>query len=403
MDLSWLRVCAEGQAEGCIPAVQLLYLAALLVGVVLLAVVAVRSRDLSTATLALMPVAIAINIAVGAIVVVLRLPIYLDSIGTVLVGVVAGPWAGALTGLLANLIWAILPVPGGGGPTVAFFAPVAAVIGLMAGFWAGRGAFQLRADDDRVGGFLALAAGVAASAVAFLGIQRTVGLSFGDDLDSQMRFVILGLVIVGIGVAVAWVSGRTVFRLTAGDPRISRYLSVATGIAAAALVFSVLRLLFAPDGYFSLVDGLRDDGTADDFLGGADLTGLALPDPAGLALVLAVAVGAGLLLWSWARQGDRARMFPVWVGGLTTGLVAAAISAPIAAGVFGGVTGSGTDALVALFRTLGLNVLQSAFAQGLTSDPLDKTISYTVVFLVLVALPLSVRTMFSRGESTIVD
>ena len=403
MDLSWLRVCAEGQAEGCIPAVQLLYLAALLVGVVLLAVVAVRSRDLSTATLALMPVAIAINIAVGAIVVVLRLPIYLDSIGTVLVGVVAGPWAGALTGLLANLIWAILPVPGGGGPTVAFFAPVAAVIGLMAGFWAGRGAFQLRADDDRVGGFLALAAGVAASAVAFLGIQRTGGLSFGDDLDSQMRFGILGLVIVGIGVAVAWVSGRTVFRLTAGDPRISRYLSVATGIAAAALVFSVLRLLFAPDGYFSLVDGLRDDGTADDFLGGADLTGLALPDPAGLALVLAVAVGAGLLLWSWARQGDRARMFPVWVGGLTTGLVAAAISAPIAAGVFGGVTGSGTDALVALFRTLGLNVLQSAFAQGLTSDPLDKTISYTVVFLVLVALPLSVRTMFSRGESTIVD
>jgi len=403
MDLSWLRVCAEGQAEGCIPAVQLLYLAALLVGVVLLAVVAVRSRDLSTATLALMPVAIAINIAVGAIVVVLRLPIYLDSIGTVLVGVVAGPWAGALTGLLANLIWAILPVPGGGGPTVAFFAPVAAVIGLMAGFWAGRGAFQLRADDDRVGGFLALAAGVAASAVAFLGIQRTGGLSFGDDLDSQMRFVILGLVIVGIGAAVAWVSGRTIFRLTAGDPRISRYLSVATGIAAAALVFSVLRLLFAPDGYFSLVDGLRDDGTADDFLGGADLTGLALPDPAGLALVLAVAVGAGLLLWSWARQGDRARMFPVWVGGLTTGLVAAAISAPIAAGVFGGVTGSGTDALVALFRTLGLNVLQSAFAQGLTSDPLDKTISYTVVFLVLVALPLSVRAMFSRGESTIVD
>ncbi len=404
MDLSWLRVCAEGQAQGCIPAVQLLYLAALLVGVVLLAVIAVRSRDLSTATLALMPVAIAINIAVGAIVVVLRLPIYLDSIGTVLVGVVAGPWAGALTGLLANLIWAILPVPGGAGPTVAFFAPVAAVIGLMAGFWAGRGAFQLRADDERVGGFLALAAGVAASAVAVIVAQQTVGLAFDwENPDSQMRFVIVGLVIVGIGVAVAWASGQTVFRLPAGDPRISSYLSVATGISAAALVFFVLRLLFAPEGYFSLIDGLNDDGTPDGFLGGANLTGLALPDPAGLALVLAVAAGIGLLLWSWARQGDRARMFPVWVGGLTTGLVAAAISAPIAAGVFGGVTGSGTDALVALFRTLGLNVFQSAFAQGLTSDPLDKTISYTVVFLVLVALPLSVRTMFSRGESTIVD
>ncbi len=58
---------------------------------------------------------------------------------------------------------------------------------------------------------------------------------------------------------------------------------------------------------------------------------------------------------------------------------------------------------MALFRTLGLGVFQSAFAQGLTSDPLDKTISYTIVFLILSALPLSVRTMFSRGESTIVD
>ncbi len=403
MDLSWLQVCAEGQTNGCIPAVQLLYLAALVVGVVLLAVVAVRSRDLSTATLALMPVAIAINIAVGAIVVALRLPIYLDSIGTVLVGVVAGPWAGALTGLLANLIWAILPVPGGAGPTIAFFAPVAAVIGLMAGFWAGRGAFRLRADDERVGSFLALAAGVAAAALAMIVVQQTVGLSFGDDTDSQMRFVILGLVIVAIGCVVAWASRQTVFRLPAGDPRISGYLAIATGASAGLIVLAVLRLLFSPSGYFSTVTGVKKDGSPDSFLGGANLTGLAIPDPAGLVAVIAAAFVLGLLLWNWVRQGERARMFPVWVGGLTTGLVAAAISAPIAAGVFGGVTGSGTDALVALFRTLGLNVFQSAFAQGLTSDPLDKTISYTVVFLVLAALPLSVRTMFSRGETTIVD
>ena len=119
--------------------------------------------------------------------------------------------------------------------------------------------------------------------------------------------------------------------------------------------------------------------------------------------MLGVAVVIGVLAWAWARRGDNARLFPVWIGGLTTGLVAAAISAPIAAGVFGGVTGSGTDALVALFRTLGLSVFQSAFAQGLTSDPLDKTISYTVVFAILVALPLTVRTMFSRGESAIAE
>ncbi len=149
--------------------------------------------------------------------------------------------------------------------------------------------------------------------------------------------------------------------------------------------------------------GVKADGTPDDFLFGANLTSLAIGDPAGLigALVLALLVGAGA--YAWARSGDNARFFPVWIGGLTTGLVAAVISAPIAAGVFGGVTGGGTDALVALFRTLGLSVFQSAFAQGLTSDPLDKTISYTVVFLILGALPLTVRTMFSRGETTVAE
>ena len=46
-----------------------------------------------------MPVAIAINIVLGYTVQnVLKLPIYLDSIGTILVGVLAGPLAGALTG-----------------------------------------------------------------------------------------------------------------------------------------------------------------------------------------------------------------------------------------------------------------------------------------------------------------
>ncbi len=149
--------------------------------------------------------------------------------------------------------------------------------------------------------------------------------------------------------------------------------------------------------------GLKADGSPDDFLGGANLTSLALSDPGGLIVEvgLALLVAAGAV--AWARRGNNARFFPVWIGGLTTGLVAAAISAPIAAGVFGGVTGAGTDALVALFRTLGLNVFQSAFAQGLTSDPLDKTISYTIVFLILGALPLTVRTMFSRGEATVVD
>src|SRR3989441_8754349 len=73
------------------------------------------SQQFTTRVIVLMPVAIAINIAVGYTVqTVLKLPIYMDSIGTILVGVLAGPVAGALTGILANVIWQYAPGIGGG-------------------------------------------------------------------------------------------------------------------------------------------------------------------------------------------------------------------------------------------------------------------------------------------------
>jgi len=92
--------------------------------------------EFSTRTLVLIPIAIAINIAIGELVVRLRLPVYLDSIGTVLVGALAGPWAGMVTGALANLIWGFIS------PTAAPFFYVAAVIGLLAGFFGKRGVFE---------------------------------------------------------------------------------------------------------------------------------------------------------------------------------------------------------------------------------------------------------------------
>ena len=93
-------------------------------------------KEFSTRTLVLIPIAIAINIVVGELVIRLKLPIYLDSIGTVLVGAIAGPWAGALTGALANLIWGLF------NPFAAPFFYVAAVIGIMAGLAGKTGAFE---------------------------------------------------------------------------------------------------------------------------------------------------------------------------------------------------------------------------------------------------------------------
>jgi energy-coupling factor transport system substrate-specific component len=95
-------------------------------------------KDFTTVTIALMVVALAINIVVGTLVFQLKVPfVYLDSIGTILVGLVAGPWAGLLTGVLSNLLWGLL-----GNPGYVPYAPVAGVIGLMAGWFGGLGWFK---------------------------------------------------------------------------------------------------------------------------------------------------------------------------------------------------------------------------------------------------------------------
>jgi energy-coupling factor transport system substrate-specific component len=86
------------------------------------------SKQFTTTTLVLIPVAIALNIAVGQTIYNLGVPLYLDSIGTILVGVLAGPAAGALTGLLGNIIWGLTI-----NPVSAPFAAVGAIIGLAAG------------------------------------------------------------------------------------------------------------------------------------------------------------------------------------------------------------------------------------------------------------------------------
>ncbi len=94
-------------------------------------------KDFNTITWTLIPVAIAINIAIGQIVVTLKLPVYLDSIGTIFVAVVCGPWAGAITGMISNIIWGSVIDPN------AFpWFPVAFFIGLVSGLCAQSGLFK---------------------------------------------------------------------------------------------------------------------------------------------------------------------------------------------------------------------------------------------------------------------
>ena len=91
----------------------------------------------STRTLTLMSAGIAINMVLGQLASMLKLPVFLDSIGTLLVALPAGPLAAMTTGLVTNLIWGLIT-----SPVAAAFAPVAAVIGLVAGVLARMGGFR---------------------------------------------------------------------------------------------------------------------------------------------------------------------------------------------------------------------------------------------------------------------
>jgi signal transduction histidine kinase len=90
-------------------------------------------------SLALMIGAIIANIALGYLVRdVLQWPLYLDSLGTVLVGALLGPLAGAAIGAISNVIWGGLL----GDPSVLPYTITAAFIGWAAGYAAWRGAFR---------------------------------------------------------------------------------------------------------------------------------------------------------------------------------------------------------------------------------------------------------------------
>lgn len=87
---------------------------------------------MNTLAIVLIPVCIAIDWAGHAIASTLKLPLFLDSIGTVLGGLLAGPWVGGIAGLITNFI---------SSGTVDPIAAPYSVISLAIGFAAGIGGY----------------------------------------------------------------------------------------------------------------------------------------------------------------------------------------------------------------------------------------------------------------------
>lgn len=192
------------------------------------------ARQFGTRTIVLMVAAIALNITLGQTVgTALKLPLYLDSIGTILVGVLCGPVAGAATGILSNVIWSFgLAGTPFAGPYAWPFAIVAGVIGLLAGLFGYLGVFRRRLDTPPG----QLTAGIAGAVVA-IGVLVWWGVvPYYSSLCERD--------------SVAAKTGGLCFELLA-DGRIEPiWLTlgfVVLGLIAAALLLTLIRIVLARD------------------------------------------------------------------------------------------------------------------------------------------------------------
>lgn len=196
-----------------------------------------------TRTYLLMAVGIGVNVILGqAVASALKIPIYLDSIGTILVGVLCGPIAGAITGGLGNVLWSyVIPPPFQYQPAAAF-AITAVAIGVIAGLL-GRAGF-LRPRPNRptaellVGGVVTvgLVGGLAwATSVAYTRAFQTDITLFPDPAKADFIFVALGyLALAMVALAVVGLFALLLVRrdLTAAYVVVA---GVFTGIVAALI------------------------------------------------------------------------------------------------------------------------------------------------------------------------
>lgn len=95
-------------------------------------------NDFTTEAWVLIPVGVGINVVGGTIIQTLRVPLFMDVIGTMLVAILAGMWVAAVAGGLTNVVLGFTS-----GPQLIPFALVNIAIAFVVGYMADRGWFQI--------------------------------------------------------------------------------------------------------------------------------------------------------------------------------------------------------------------------------------------------------------------
>ena len=174
-----------------------------------------KSRLWGTYVAIMIPLGVAINYVGGLLNGALGGPLYLDSIGTAVVAAVMGPWVCAISGLLFNIVSALM----GGNMMSALFGICNIGTGLIVGYMTKWGFFekwwQVLIVANVLVSFWNAATGSPIASVVFGGVDGSAGTSvsiaalqaIGADLVTAgfIARMPLNLIDKGIAVLIAWI------------------------------------------------------------------------------------------------------------------------------------------------------------------------------------------------------
>jgi energy-coupling factor transport system substrate-specific component len=140
-------------------------------------------------TIFMIPIGIAINIVGGQIAILLKLPLYLDSVGTILIGALCGSIPGAIVGGVSNVLNSLTY------PMGMVYSVLSIGFGLLAGWLARAGFFRSWAKALATAPIFAVIGGV-------LGACITLAL-YGGFSGSGTDFITTSLVAAGVPITTA--------------------------------------------------------------------------------------------------------------------------------------------------------------------------------------------------------
>lgn len=156
-------------------------------------------KKTNTFKITIMSIAVVLNIIGAFIAVALKLPIFIDTIGTFLSAFLFGPIGGMLTGIVTSLINGLTF-----DPYSLYFIPVQVIIGLMAGICYKKNLFK--------GKFLILGI-IITTVMGSLMASLISAFVFGGITSSGTSFIVMYLKEAGVNIVASIFSTQILFDL----------------------------------------------------------------------------------------------------------------------------------------------------------------------------------------------